>query len=342
MDLSDYDYNLPEKLIAQEPATERNSSRLLILDRNAGTIQHSVFSAIPTVFNKNDVIVLNTTKVFPARLIGQKSDTGGEAEIFLLNGGDDHEWDALCRPARRLKKGAVILFGDGLLTAEIIDKGEHGHVRVRLTSALPVGEVIDTVGKTPLPPYIRRPATEEDRRRYQTVYAEIRGSVAAPTAGLHFNEETLAAIAAQGVKTAKVTLHVGIGTFRPLSDEEADNETLHSEYCIVPEETANLVKDCRKSGGRVFAVGTTTSRALESASKHGEIAAFEGWTNIFIKPPYRFRSVDCLITNFHLPKSSLLMMVSAFAGRETMLSAYREAVKEGYRFYSYGDAMLIL
>lgn len=342
MNLSDYDYNLPPGLIAQEPAENRDKSRLMVLDRASGSIRHDFFARITSYLSPKDIVVLNDTKVFPARLIGRKADTGGEAEIFLLKSDDGIVWEALCRPSRRLKRGSVVVFGDGRMTAEIIEKRNQGHVTVRLDSAGNISDAIDALGETPLPPYIRRRATATDRERYQTVYADNRGSVAAPTAGLHFSTAILESLSLQGIIIAKVTLHVGIGTFRPLTDNEIGNDYLHSEYCIIPETTAESIKMCRKAGGRVFAVGTTTTRALETASKHGEIKQYEGWTDIFIKPPYRFKSVDCLITNFHLPRSSLLMMVSAFAGRETVLRAYGEAVREHYRFYSYGDAMLIL
>jgi len=338
----DYDYTLPTELIAQVPAETRDRSRLMVLDRISDTLHHRTFSEIPVYLTTNDLLVVNNTRVFPARLIGKKIPSGGEIELFLLRSDDDTHWEALSRPARRIVKGTTVDFGDGLLRAEIMDKGDHGKVFVRLESKIPVREAINRIGQTPLPPYIKRRAEPEDRERYQTVYARHRGSVAAPTAGLHFSEHLLKTIRSQGVKIAEVTLHVGIGTFRPLSDEEAAGNTLHSEYCTVTDDTADLVRRCRESGGRIFAVGTTTTRALETASHDGDISAFEGWTDLFIKPPYRFRSVDCLVTNFHLPRSSLLMMVCAFAGREKILGAYSEAVKERYRFYSYGDAMLIL
>jgi len=342
MNLSDYDYILPEELIAQKPAAERSQSRLMVVDTNSGAIEHRHFSDLPEFMTADDIIVVNDTKVFPARLIGNKVESGGEAEIFLLSPRSDSVWNALCRPAKRLRAGTVISFGEGVLTATILEKGDKGHAVVELRSELPLDEAIDTVGKIPLPPYIKREAGEEDRERYQTVYADERGSVAAPTAGLHFSNEVIKSLRKKGIGIETVTLHVGIGTFRPLNDDEADNDTLHSEFCTVADKTVEAIRACRKRGGRVFAVGTTTARTLETASRNGSIEVFEGWTDIFIKPPYVFKSVDCLVTNFHLPKSSLLMLVGAFAGHKKMLAAYGEAVKERYRFYSYGDAMLIL
>lgn len=341
MNLESYDYHLPEGLIAQEPSPERDRSRLMVLGPGERESRHAVFADLPQFIAPPDMMVVNDTRVFPARLIGRRRGTGGEAEILLLRERDDRLWEALCRPAKRLREGAVVEFDDGGLTAEIVAKGDAGHVTVRLTSADGIREAIDRIGRTPLPPYIRRDAAESDRERYQTVYARERGSVAAPTAGLHFSPRMLDELAENGVPVHRVTLHVGIDTFRPLTETEAAGNRLHGEYCRVPRETVDAVRECRAAGGRVFAVGTTTARALESASSGGEIEPFEGWTAIFIKPPYRFRSVDVLVTNFHLPRSSLLMMVSAFAGRERILRAYGEAVRMGYRFYSYGDAMLI-
>jgi len=334
-------------MIAQSPVEPRDTSRLMVIDTIHDSISHSKFSDLTDYITSNDLLVVNDTKVFPARLVGKKEKTEGTVEIFLLKQFDDGTWDALSRPAKRLRIGMVILFGGGdsgfgeRLSAEIIDKGEHGHVRVKLDSADDIDTSIDMLGKTPLPPYIKHAPDRYDTERYQTVYARTRGAVAAPTAGLHFTSELLDKIESMGVKKTSVTLHVGIGTFRPLSDEEADGDHLHSEYCILTDETAGMVKECRSNGGRVISVGTTTARALESASASGTIMPFDGWTDIFIKPPFSFRSVDALITNFHLPCSSLLMMVSAFAGRERILDAYNDAIKSGYRFYSYGDAMFI-
>lgn len=342
MNLADYDYTLPTELIAQMPAETRDGSRLMVVDTVTGTISHRRFTDIGDYLEERDLIAVNDTRVFPARLIGTRQPSGGVMEIFLLRPSGDNCWDALSRPSRRVKPGMTVMFGDGLLTAIVEEKGEHGHVRVRLVSDIPVEEAVDRVGRTPLPPYIKRDAVNSDRDRYQTVYAMNRGSVAAPTAGLHFSDAVIDGIRARGIPLATVTLHVGIGTFRPLTDEDAAGDTLHEEYCLVTAETADLIRDRRAGGGRVFTVGTTTARALETASRTGFIAPYEGWTDIFIKPGYRFNTVDCLVTNFHLPRSSLLVMVSAFAGRDIVMTAYEEAVRERYRFYSYGDAMLIL
>jgi len=340
--LTDFDYTLPDELIAQEPAPVRDRSRLMVLDPDVDSCEHRNFGDLPGFLRPNDLLVLNDTRVFPARLIGRKEATGGEVELFLLCERDDGTWDALTRPARRVRVGTRIIFGDGVLRAGILEKTGRGQVRVRLESDRPVDEAIDTVGRTPLPPYIRREPNETDRHRYQTVYSEERGSVAAPTAGLHFSGELLDALRGKGIDTATITLHVGIGTFRPLGEEDMRKETLHGEFSVVPESTVRRIEACRMAGGRVVAVGTTTTRALETAASGGGIAPYRGWTNLFIKPPYAFRAVDALVTNFHLPRSSLLMLVCAFAGSERVLAAYREAVRLRYRFYSYGDAMLIL
>ncbi|MFC1693822.1 tRNA preQ1(34) S-adenosylmethionine ribosyltransferase-isomerase QueA [Candidatus Latescibacterota bacterium] len=342
MIINDYDYELPADLIAQEPTSERDLSRLLVLDLDTDSTDHRKFSDLPDFLHKNDILVINDTKVFPARLIGTKESTGGEVELFLLKSLGNGMWDALARPSRRLNRGSVIVFDEGILRAIIIEKGMDGHVQAKLESEIDHETAIDSVGKTPLPPYIKRYPVKSDRERYQTVYAQIRGSVAAPTAGLHFSNRLLDKLASRNNTVASVTLHVGIGTFRPLSHEEAQKESLHSEYCRVPESTVTMIDRCRQKGGQVFAVGTTTARALETASNGSKLENYEGWTDIFIKPPYSFKSVDALITNFHLPRSSLLMMVSAFAGRERILKAYEEAIKMRYRFYSYGDAMLIM
>ena len=348
MNLADYDYNLPVDLIAQKPLNERDRSRLMVLHSGAtggsvkASVEHSFFCNLPEFLEKRDLLVLNDTRVFSARLIGTKEKTGGEAELLLLHHDGDDVWEALSRPSKRLREGSVILFGNGRLRAEIVEKGQNGHVRVRLSAESDrIEDVIDAVGITPLPPYIKRMPDRHDRDRYQTVYARERGAVAAPTAGLHFSEELLETLKSRGIGITSVTLHVGIGTFRPLSEQDADKDRLHHEYCRIPPETVHHITACRKRGGRVVAIGTTTARALETASVSGYIAPFEGWTDLFIKPPYRFVSVDVLITNFHLPRSSLLLMVSAFAGKERIFEAYREAISERYRFYSYGDAMLI-
>ncbi len=342
MNLYDYNYNLPVEMIAQKPAEIRDKARLMVLDIIRDTISHRVFNELYSFFNEDDLLVINDTKVFPARLIGKKQETGGEVEIFLLRSYKDGTWDTLSRPSKRLKEGSLINFDGGFLRAEVVKKGLDGHVCVHFKSEHDIDTAIDMLGKIPLPPYIKREPDETDRERYQTVYAQKRGAVAAPTAGLHFTEKMLNKLESKGIKKASVTLHVGIGTFRPLREDEAKSDKLHSEYCIVPQSTVNKVIECHRKGGRIIAVGTTTARALESASITGEIKTYEGWTDIFIKPPYMFRSVDTLITNFHLPRSSLLMMVCAFAGREKILNAYNEAIREGYRFYSYGDSMLII
>lgn len=341
VNLSDYDYTLPLDMIAQYPADERDRSLLMVLDRD-GAILHRTFRDLPSFLSPGDLLVVNDTKVFPARLLGRKNGTGGEVEIFLLHPAGNSSWEALSRPSRRLRDGAVVQFGDGILRATVEGRGERGHIKVRLESDGDISAAIDELGRVPLPYYIRREPDERDRERYQTVYACHRGAVAAPTAGLHFTREILDTLSERGIASASVTLHVGIGTFRPLTEEDAQGERLHREFCRINESVVSAVRSARERGGRVIAVGTTTARALETASPSGDLIAFEGWTDLFIKPPYRFRTVDALITNFHLPRSSLLMLVSAFAGRERLLEAYRIAVEERYRFYSYGDAMLVL
>jgi len=342
VNLQDYNYHLPPELIAQEPSKERDISRLLVLNSITGEIHHRIFHDFPEYVNKNDLLVVNNTKVFPARLIGKREKTGGEYEIFLLKEIGKNIWDALAKKHSRLKIGTIISVGDGTIRISILEKNDNGHAIVKLESDMDIYDAINNAGKVPLPPYIRREPSITDKDRYQTVYASERGSVAAPTAGLHFTDKTLAELREKGCETAEVTLHVGIGTFRPLNEDDADKDILHSEFCIVPGETSDSIKKCRDNGGKVFAVGTTSARSLETASATGIIAPFRGETNIFIKPPYKFRSVDNLLTNFHLPKSSLLMLVCAFAGRDNIMKAYSEAIEKKYRFYSYGDAMLII
>jgi len=341
LNLNAYDYILPADLIAQKPAEERDRSRLMVLAPD-GAVFHRTFTDLPEYLEKGDILVVNDTRVFPARLIGTKEKTGGEVEIFLLRSSGDGTWEALSRPSRRLREGTAVIFGCGQLRAVVLGKGETGTILVRLESDMDIDAMVDKLGKTPLPHYIRHEPSAEDRERYQTVYARNRGAVAAPTAGLHFTRAILDTFTSKGITIATVTLHVGIGTFRPLTEELADSDRLHSEFCIVPPSTVEAVNAARKKGGRVCAVGTTSVRALETASDGGILRPFEGWTDIFIKPPYRFRTIDMLITNFHLPRSSLLFLVSAFAGRERILEAYRIAIQERYRFYSYGDAMVIL
>ncbi|MFC1509733.1 tRNA preQ1(34) S-adenosylmethionine ribosyltransferase-isomerase QueA [Candidatus Omnitrophota bacterium] len=342
MNFSDYDYDLPVELIAQHPSENRDESRLLVLPEETDAVVHKKFYDLPDFLEEGDLLVINNTRVFPARLIGVREKTGGEVEIFLLRPCGDCLWEALSRPSRRLQKGTFIVFGDNILRAEIVEKGIEGHVKVRLSSHNSnIDKAIDKAGITPLPPYIKRTPSESDRLRYQTVYANEQGAVAAPTAGLHFTEALLDKLAACGIQRAVVTLHVGIGTFRPLSEKDAEGDRLHSEYCRIPESTVRAIAECRARSGRIISVGTTTARALETASESGAVTPYEGWTDIFIKPPYRYKTVDVLLTNFHLPQSSLLLMVSAFAGRERIFYAYREAICRRYRFYSYGDAMLI-
>jgi S-adenosylmethionine:tRNA ribosyltransferase-isomerase len=341
VNLSDYDYNLPVELIAQEPTEERDQSRLMVVNLSSDTISHRIFNDLPDLIGENDLIIVNDTKVFPARLVGKKEISGGEVELLLLRPNHDELWEALAQRSRRLHIGTRIVFGDGLLHAEIADLGENGHVYVRLESQGNINEIIDTVGRVPLPPYIKREPVADDSERYQTIYANLRGAVAAPTAGLHFTKALLDNIASNGVMFAAITLHVGVGTFRPLTEDDTQCNKLHSEYFHVPERTVHMVAECRKRRGKIIAVGTTTARALETASQSGQLLPCEGWTDIFIKPPYRFKSFDALITNFHLPRSSLILLVSAFAGREKILCAYQEAINQQYRFYSYGDAMLI-
>ena len=340
---SDYDFTLPAEQIAQSPAERRDASRLLVVDRARGALEHRVFSEITSLPRPGDVLVLNETRVFPARLLGERAG-GGAAEIFLLHPatGGPEEWVALVRPGSTLKAGKVVRVSPELEVeiAEVLPGGERV---VRLRSELPVDEALQRYGEIPLPPYVRRPATEEDRERYQTVYARERGSVAAPTAGLHFTPELLAELERAGVRIARLTLHVGVGTFRPVEADDPAEHPMHREWYRVSPEAAEAINAARAAGGAAWAVGTTTVRTLETvADPDGRVCAGEGWTDIFIRPPYRFRAVDRLITNFHLPRSTLLMLVAAFAGYDLTLRAYREAVEAGYRFYSYGDAMAIV
>jgi S-adenosylmethionine:tRNA ribosyltransferase-isomerase len=337
-----YDYELPEELIAQHPAERRSDSRLLVLDRHTGEMTHTRFAEIGRFLRPGDCLVLNDTKVFPARLLGSLP-TGGRAELLLLDNTGGDEWECLARPAGKLRPGRVIRFGeDPWVEAEVLERlPEPGQLRVRLTSSCPLTEALDAVGHIPLPPYIRRADTALDRERYQTVYAEHAGSAAAPTAGLHFDEALLGGLAAQGVEIVRVTLHVGLGTFRPMVVESIAEHTMHSERYRVPESNVLAIRRVKERGGRVVAVGTTVVRTLETVAGN-ESCPTEGSTRLFIRPGYQFRWVDGLVTNFHLPRSSLVVLVSAFAGRERVLAAYREAARLGYRFFSYGDAMLML
>ena len=342
---SDFDFDLPPELIAQLPAERRDASRLLVVHRESGELAHRRFAELADYVAAGDALVLNETRVFPARLLGIRAGSGAPAEVLLLHpaaGGDERLWTALVRPGGKLKPGRVVEVGPEL-SVEIVDSTPGGERIVRLETPLQVAEALERYGHIPLPPYVEREDTAADRERYQTVYARERGSVAAPTAGLHFTPELLGALEAKGVKIVRLVLHVGVGTFRPVETEDPTEHRMHSEWFRVPPESAEALNRVRAEGGKVWAVGTTVTRTLESvADEDGTLRAGEGWTDIFIRPPYRFRSVDRLVTNFHLPRSTLLMLVSAFAGYELAMHAYRTAVEERYRFFSYGDAMLLL
>lgn len=339
----DFWYDLPERLIAQEPSAERDGCRLLVADRQTEELSHHVFREIIDYLNPGDVLVVNDSKVIPARMIGKKSDSGIDMEVLLLRQIELDTWEALTRPGRRAKVGTTIVFGDGLLRAEVVDVVEGGNRILRFAYDKSQGDIytiLDRIGKMPLPPYITKPLTDNDQ--YQTVYARERGSAAAPTAGLHFTPELLERIKAKGVQIAPVMLHVGLGTFRPVKVERIDEHLMHSEFFSVSEESAEIINAARKNGGRIVAVGTTSCRVLESASdEDGTVRPMHDDTQIFIYPGYRFKAVDALITNFHLPESTLLMLVSALSSREFMMRAYEEAIREEYRFFSLGDAMLI-
>lgn len=339
---SDFDFALPDDQVAQAPTARRDASRLLVLDRASGRTAHHSFADLVDFIPPGDALVLNETRVFPARLLGRRA-SGAEAEVFLLHPHDGQEkvWTALVRPGAKLKPGRRVEVGPEL-SVEIVDSTPGGERIVRLVTPLGLAEALDRYGEVPLPPYVDRSATEEDRERYQTVYARERGSVAAPTAGLHFTPGMLDALQAKGVDIIRLVLHVGVGTFRPVETEDPAEHRMHSEWYQVSETAAAALNATRAAGGSVWAVGTTVTRTLESvADEEGRVHAGEGWTDIFIRPPYRFRAVDCLVTNFHLPRSTLLMLVSAFGGYEPVMAAYREAIQRGYRFYSYGDAMLL-
>lgn len=340
---SDYDFPLPPELVAQAPAERRDASRLLVVDRASGALEHRVFSDLLGLIPPGDALVLNETRVFPARLVGRKP-TGASAEVLLLTpeGGEETLWRALVRPGAKLKPGRTVEIGPEL-SVEIVDSTPGGERIVRLHTPLSLADALERYGEVPLPPYVERAATETDRERYQTVYARERGSVAAPTAGLHFTPELLAALEAKGVRIVRLVLHVGVGTFRPVETDDPAEHRMHSEFYSVPAESAGAINATRAAGGAVWAVGTTVTRTLETvADEAGVVHAGEGWTDIFIRPPYAFRAVDHLVTNFHLPKSTLLMLVSAFAGYEPTMRAYAEAVASRYRFYSYGDAMVLV
>ena len=336
---SDFYFDLPEELIAQTPLERRDSSRLLHLDKTTGELEHRHFYELLDYLREGDCMVFNDSRVLPARLIGARP-TGGSVELVLLRDLGDGRWECLSRPGRKTKPGTEILFGNGELKATVESVAEGGNRIVRFDYEGIFLEVLERLGKMPLPPYIKEEL--QDSERYQTVYSREIGSAAAPTAGLHFTKELMEKIAAKGVKLCYVTLHVGLGTFRPVKAEEIEDHEMHSEFCIIPEETARIVSETKKKGGRVIAVGTTSCRTLESfAREDGSLPAASGWTNIFIYPGYTFKCVDALVTNFHLPESTLIMLVSALAGREHVLHAYEEAVKERYRFFSFGDAMFI-
>ena len=339
--VSEFDYDLPEELIAQTPLADRPSSRLLVLDKMSGEITHKRFRDILSYINPGDCLVLNDTKVIPARLFGQREDTGAPVEFLLLAQKENDVWDVILKPGRKCRPGHTISFGDGRLKAKILEITEGGNRLVKFYYNGIFNEILSELGETPLPPYIHEKL--EDPDRYQTVYAKHEGSAAAPTAGLHFNKEMLDALTVKGVKQAFVTLHVGLGTFRPVKVDKVTDHLMHSEYYHVTNETAEIINTTKQSGGKIICVGTTSTRVVESlADSSGLISAGSGNTSIFIYPGYKFRCLDGLITNFHLPKSTLLMLVSALAGKEHILAAYHEAVKNQYRFFSFGDAMLIL
>lgn len=336
---SDFNFDLPEELIAQTPLERRDASRLLTLDKRTGQTGHHRFYDIADMLNPGDCLVLNNSRVLPARLIGRR-ETGGACEVLLLIDRGDNVWECLVRPGRKLKPGAKVVFGEGELTGEVVAEVEGGNRLVRFAYEGIFLEVLERLGRMPLPPYIK--AELQESERYQTVYSKVTGSAAAPTAGLHFTPELLEKLAQKGVKLCYVTLHVGLGTFRPVKAEEITEHEMHSEYCVIPQETADIINETKANGGRVVCVGTTSCRTIESwAGEDGRMKASAGWTNIFIYPGYQFKVLDALITNFHLPESTLIMLVSALAGRDNVLAAYKEAVEEKYRFFSFGDAMFI-
>ena len=340
MNVKDFDYELPEELIAQDPLEDRSSSRLMILDRETGEIRHTVFKSIIDELQAGDCLVINNTKVIPARLFGIKEETGASIEVLLLKRKEDNIWETLVRPGKKAKPGTVLSFGDGLLKGTVVEVVEEGNRLIQFSYEGIFEEILDRLGQMPLPPYITHPL--KDKNRYQTVYAKYDGSAAAPTAGLHFTRELLEQIQAKGVEIASVTLHVGLGTFRPVKVENVQEHHMHSEFFRIEEKEAEKINRAKREGRRVISVGTTSCRTLESAAdEQGFVAAKSGWTDIFIYPGYRFKCIDALITNFHLPQSTLLMLVSALAGREHVLAAYEEAVKKRYRFFSFGDAMFI-
>ena len=346
MNLHDFYYDLPKELIAQDPLEERSSSRLLVVDRKTGETKHDIFRNITDYLKPGDCMVINDTKVIPARLLGTRQDTGAAVEILLLTRKSDTDWECIVKPGKKCRVGHKFYFGKmepdvtPLLSGEIVEVLEDGNRIIRFSFDGIFEEILDQLGQMPLPPYITHQL--KDKNRYQTVYAKHEGSAAAPTAGLHFTQELLRQIGAEGVRIARVTLHVGLGTFRPVKEENILDHKMHSEYYIITPEAAETINQTKKEGGRIICVGTTSTRTLESAaSEDGFVKESSGWTDIFIYPGYRFKITDCLITNFHLPESTLVMLVSAFSSREIILNAYQEAIKERYRFFSFGDAMLL-
>ena len=341
MNIEEFDYDLPESLIAQTPLKHRDQSRLLVMGRESGKTTHQHFADVIDYFKEGDTLVLNDTRVMPARLFGIKEETGAKVEMLMLTHLEDNDWEVLLKPAKRIKVGQRLSFGGGKIVAECIEELDQGGRIMRLHYEGILQERLDELGEMPLPPYIKERLDDPDR--YQTVYAKESGSAAAPTAGLHFTDELLEAIRAKGIRIVFITLHVGLGTFRPVSVENIDDHEMHSEYYQISEDTAQLLNKTRREGGRIISVGTTTTRTLETVrSQHDQFVAASGWTDIFIYPGYEFKAIDGLITNFHLPKSTLVMLVSAFSTRENVLNAYREAVERQYRFFSFGDAMLII
>ena len=340
MNVKDYDYDLPEELIAQDPLEDRSSSRLMVLDRQTGDVEHRHFTDILEYLHPGDCLVINNTKVIPARLFGVKEDTQAKIEVLLLKRKENDIWETLVKPGKKAKPGTKLVFGDGLLTAEVVDVVEEGNRLIQFHYDGIFEEILDLLGQMPLPPYITHQL--KDKNRYQTVYAKYDGSAAAPTAGLHFTKELLQKVKDMGVDIAEVTLHVGLGTFRPVKVENVLDHHMHSEFYMVSQEAEDKINRAKESGHRVIAVGTTSTRTLEAAAdENGRLHETSGWTEIFIYPGYQFKVIDALITNFHLPQSTLVMLVSALAGREHVLHAYEIAVKERYRFFSFGDAMLI-
>ncbi len=341
MDIKDFTYTLPRELIAQNPLENRASSRLMFLGRESGEIRHGQFQDIKACLQKGDCLVINDTKVIPARLFGIREDSGAKIELLLLKRLSEDVWESLVKPGKKCRTGAKLSFGDGILRAEVLEVTEEGNRHIRFLYEGIFEEILDRLGEMPLPPYITHKL--EDKNRYQTVYARHEGSAAAPTAGLHFTEELLRELEEMGVELARITLHVGLGTFRPVKEKDILKHHMHSEFYRISEEAAERVNRTKERGGRIICVGTTSCRTLESmADENGVLRPGSGWTEIFIYPGYRFKITDGLLTNFHLPESTLLMLVSAFAGREQVLYAYEEAVREGYRFFSFGDAMLIV